>query len=135
MKCNIFLRDYPPGGSGWIIGVGWLGNSSTPWGRREWEKNIVFNIFAGGGEAVPARAIIIIPYFLFFCARIISFHTHASFLTFFCFFVLFHSCCSHACVFEKTLLHEFYIFYFVILKGTCFFRCPGIDLDLVGECY
>ena len=34
---------------------------------------------------------------LFFCARFSSFHTLASLLTFFvCFFVLFHSCCSHA---------------------------------------
>ena len=45
---------------------------------------------------------------LFFRARFASFHTHASLLVFFlCFFVLFHSCCSHALVFEKTLLHEF----------------------------
>ena len=44
----------------------------------------------------------------FFCARFTSFYTHASLLTFFvCIFVLFHSCCSHARVFGKTLLHEF----------------------------
>ena len=43
----------------------------------------------------------------FFRARFASFHTHASLLVFFVgFFVLFHSCCSHARVFGKTLLHE-----------------------------
>ena len=47
-----------------------------------------------------------------FRARFTSFHTHASLLTFlFCFFVLFHSCCSHAQVFGKTLMHEFPISY------------------------
>ena len=40
------------------------------------------------------------------------FHTHASLLTFFvCFFILFHSCCSNAQVFGKTLVHEFPISY------------------------
>ena len=45
----------------------------------------------------------------FFCARFTSFHTHASFLTVFCFFVFFHSCCSNAQVFGKTLVHELLI--------------------------
>ena len=50
--------------------------------------------------------------FFFFCARFASFHTHASLLTFFvCFFILFHSCCSQARVFGKTLLDEFHIQY------------------------
>ena len=48
----------------------------------------------------------------FFRARFASFHSHASLLTiFFCFFILFHSCCSHARVFGKTLLPEFPISY------------------------
>ena len=48
----------------------------------------------------------------FFGAPFTSFHTHDSLLTFFvCFFVLFHSCCSHARVFWKTLLHKFHISY------------------------
>ena len=48
------------------------------------------------------------PAGLIFCARFTSFHTHASLLTFFfCFFILFHSCCSHARVFGKPLVHEF----------------------------
>ena len=48
----------------------------------------------------------------FFHAIFTSFHTHASLLTFFvCFFILFHSCCSSAHVFGKTLLHEFHISY------------------------
>ena len=41
-----------------------------------------------------------------------SFHIYSHLLTFFlCFIVLFLSCCSHARVFGKTLLHEFPIFY------------------------
>ena len=48
----------------------------------------------------------------FFRARFTSFHTHAYLLTFFiCCFILFDSCCSHARVFGKTLLHEFFISY------------------------
>ena len=47
-------------------------------------------------------------FFFFFGARFTSFHTHSSLLTFFfCFFVLCHSCCSLARVFEKTHLQEF----------------------------
>ena len=39
------------------------------------------------------------------------FHIHSPFLTFFlCFIVLFQSCCPHAQVFGKTLVHEFPIF-------------------------
>ena len=50
--------------------------------------------------------------FLFFCADFTSFCTRAFLLKFFvCFFVLFHSYCSHAWVFGKTLLHEFPISY------------------------
>ena len=49
---------------------------------------------------------------LFFRAGFASFHTHVTLLTFFvCFFILFHSCCSHARVFGKTLVHEFPISY------------------------
>ena len=44
-------------------------------------------------------------------ARFTSVHAHASLLVFFSFSVLFHSCCSHAQVFGKTLLHEFLISY------------------------
>ena len=40
-----------------------------------------------------------------------SFHTYASLLTFFCFFVLFLSCRLHAQVFGKTLVHKFLISY------------------------
>ena len=48
----------------------------------------------------------------FFRVRCTSFHIHYTILTFFpCFIVLFQSCCSHAQVFGKTLLHEFPIFY------------------------
>ena len=38
-----------------------------------------------------------------------SFHTHSSFLTFFCFFVLFIPC-SHVRVLRKTLVHKFHVF-------------------------
>ena len=48
----------------------------------------------------------------FFCAHFASFHTHASLLTFFiCLFILFHSFCSHARMFLKTLMDEFPISY------------------------
>ena len=48
----------------------------------------------------------------FFPARFASFHTRASRLTFFvCFFIIFNSCCNHAGVFGKTLVHEFTICY------------------------
>ena len=41
-----------------------------------------------------------------------SVHNHSYFLTFFlCFFDLFHSCCSHARVLGKSLVHEFNISY------------------------
>ena len=48
----------------------------------------------------------------FFRVRCTSFHIHSPLRTFFlCFIVLFQSCCSHAQVFGKTLLHDFLIFY------------------------
>ena len=62
--------------------------------------------------------------FFFFHARFTSFHTHTSLLTFIiCFFILFHSCCFHARVFGKTLVHEFPIscshneWYLLFLRG------------------
>ena len=46
----------------------------------------------------------------FFCVRG-TFHVHSPILTLFlCFIVSFQSCCSHARVFGKTLMHEFPIF-------------------------
>ena len=49
---------------------------------------------------------------ILFRARLTSFHTHASLRTFcVCFFILFDSCCSHAPVFGKTLVHELIISY------------------------
>ena len=49
---------------------------------------------------------------LFFRARLAFFHIQASLLTsFVCFFILFHSCCSHTHMFGKTLVHEFPISY------------------------
>ena len=66
------------------------------------------------------------PSELFFRASFTSFLTHSSHLTFFCFFVLFHSCCYHSRVFGKTLLHELHIFYshtewytHLLLSDTC----------------
>ena len=47
--------------------------------------------------------------FFLFHARFTSLLTHVSLHTFlFWLFVLFHSCCSHAQVFGKTLVHEFH---------------------------
>ena len=49
-------------------------------------------------------------FFFFVTALLLS--IHSSLITYvICFFILFHSCCSHAWVFEKTLVHEFLIFY------------------------
>ena len=49
----------------------------------------------------------------FLYARCASFHTHDSLYSsiFFCSYVLFNTCCSHARVFRKTLVHEFLICY------------------------
>ena len=49
---------------------------------------------------------------LLFVPAVLFFHTHASLLcVFVCLIVLFHSCCSNAQVFGKTLVHEFLISY------------------------
>ena len=93
------LTLLPPGGSGWTIGVDQLKKLSTVWGQSD-----------------PGRRSIGLSYSLglwdlSFCARFTSFHAHASLLTFFSFFVLLHSCCSHEQVFVKTLVHEFPISY------------------------
>ena len=49
---------------------------------------------------------------LLFVPAVLFFHSHASLLSVFvCLIVLFHSCCSHAWVFGKTLLHDFPISY------------------------
>ena len=48
--------------------------------------------------------------FTFVPALLLSILTPLLILTkFVCFFILFHSCCSHAKVFGKTLVHEFHI--------------------------
>ena len=48
----------------------------------------------------------------FFRVHCTSLNNHSPLLAFFlCFIVLFQSCCSHAQVFGKTLVHEFPIFY------------------------
>ena len=57
-----------------------------------------------GQDKVTART--------FFRLRCTSFHVHSPLLAFFlCFIVLVQSCCSHAQVFRKTIVHEFLIFY------------------------
>ena len=40
-----------------------------------------------------------------------SFHIHSLLTLYLCFIVLYDTCCSHAQVFGKTLVHEFLIFY------------------------
>ena len=48
----------------------------------------------------------------FYSCQLYFFHTHASLLSVFvCLIVLFHSCCSRAWVFGKTLVHEFPVSY------------------------
>ena len=48
---------------------------------------------------------------LFHLHLLYFFLTHASLAFFFCFFIFFHSCCSHVWVVGKTLMHEFLISY------------------------
>ena len=63
--------------------------------------NILFSL----GSDRLAGLLSLVPAVLFF-------HTHSSLLSVFvCSIVLFHSCCAHARVFGKTLLHEFPISY------------------------
>ena len=105
---------YSPVGSGWIIGVGELRNSSIALGLAI-------------PEGLQARAIVqAVGNSFFFHDRFTSFRTHASLLTFFCLFVLFHSC-FHARVFGKTLVHEFHIS-IAILNCTCCF--PTVRLHV-----
>ena len=60
---------------------------------------------------------------LYFRTHFTSFHPRASLLSFFvCFSIVFHSCCSHARVFGKTLVHEFTISYNHSEWYTFFFR-------------
>ena len=48
--------------------------------------------------------------FFLLCTRFASFYSHTSLLIFFfCYFILFLSCCPHVRVFGKTLVHEFHI--------------------------
>ena len=57
--------------------------------------------------------------FFFFRARFTSFHTrHIFFPSWPVFFILLHSCCSHALVFGKTLVHEFPIHCFFCDSAT-----------------
>ena len=66
---------------------------------------------------------------LFFRACLVSFYTHTSLLTFFvCFCISFRSCCSHALVFGKTLVHEFPISYSHTEWSTCHF--PTVQLQV-----
>ena len=56
----------------------------------------------------------------FFRTRFTSFLTHAYLFTFFVRFCIFHSCCSHARVFVRTLVHESP--FFIALLNSTFFR-------------
>ena len=68
----------------------------------------------------------------FLCARFASFPTHASLLTFFdCFFILFHSCSTHAQVFVKILVHEFPI----SCRHTEWYSHPTYALWNIRLCY
>ena len=62
----------------------------------------------------------------FFVSPLFFVHTHAPlFTSFVCFFILFHSCCSHAQVFRKTLVHEFHISYSHTEWYLLFSICEG----------
>ena len=76
----IIIEFCPPGGSGWVIYVRLLGNSSTALGRSD-----------PGGTVGPSYSLDRRDFF--FHARFTSVHTHGFLITFFCFVGLFNSCC------------------------------------------
>ena len=78
-----------------------LGNSAT----ASWCNDL--------GRTVGRAAVKAAGTSFFFRARSTSFHTHPLLILtlLFCFFVLIHFYCSHARVFEETLVHEFHISY------------------------
>ena len=98
----------------------WLGNSFTS-SCSDSEGGPASHIFVGGGGR-PEDSSIVRPQGLFYSQACCAFlHAQSSHLTpFFCFFVLFHSCFSHARVIGTTLVHES-PFHIAILTGTCFF--------------
>ena len=59
------------------------------------------------------------PAGLFFSARFTCFRSHASLLTCFCYFALFHSCFMRECLGKHSCMS--YTFPIAVLNGTCFF--------------
>ena len=106
--------------------------------------NIIFWLGSDSGQAVGTS---------FFHACFTFLHIHASLLTFFvCLFLLFpcsHSCCSHAPVFVKILVHEYPIsyshtkWYFIFflslvqerlnMHSGCYYR-QCVSRPIVGNC-
>ena len=114
-KVLFAIISNPPGGSGWIIGVG----------QVRWIIHLVLRGVATPG-AWYARATVRVDETFFFRAHCTSFHIHSSLLTFFLsFFVFYHYCCSHAQVFGKNSCISS-TFPIAILSGTCFFRIRNI---------
>ena len=76
------------------------------------DANASFTLGVGGDSRPKLCIVLAVGISFFFCACFTAFHADSSIFTFlFCFFVLFHSCCSDARVFGKMLLHEFHISY------------------------
>ena len=89
-----------PGSSGWIagVGLGWLDNSSAASGSSGPVGMV--------GLVGPCQNFLFLFRF-FFLARCIYFHAQSSLpLCLLCFFVLFHTCCSHEQLRERTNLQK-----------------------------
>ena len=133
-----FLRKYfhimsiniiHSGGSGWVINVFLLRNSFTASGRS----------YLWGTVGPSYSSGHLLGHFVFFSAHFTSFNSHSPLLSFSCFFVLFHSCCSHARVFGKQSCMSS-SFPIATLNGTCFFsdsatrsahfeiRCENVEI-------
>ena len=99
--------------------LGSLSNSSTVFGSNDLRR------WSAQADVGPSALI-------FFRTRC-TFHFHSFLLAFFLrLFVLFQTCCSHAQVFGRTLLHEFHIFY-CLSEWNLHFSLSGIDMFWLGS--
>ena len=106
------MRPLPSGGSGWIVVVSLV----------RWVIHPLLQGVATHGEGKLELQLFLRT--SLFLAHFTTFNFH-SFLLYFliCFLVFFHSCCSHAQVFGRTLVHEFNVLqplYFVPMQFTLF---------------
>ena len=92
----------PPEGSGWIIGVGWLGSSSTASGSSDPVRTVSPNSSLGVGTYFLLHITLFLLFSLL-SSYILLLHVSSSY------FIL--AVPVHARVFGKALVHEFHISY------------------------